>query len=396
LSNLIVRFDSAVKFTENYIGSVQNVNSTSYRPIVKLQNITDFETDGIVLNDFYQNELEMWNYKAFSIQAKEVIEKEILPLREHLLSFDAELNKLGEKLETDSVSIRSEITRLTEKLLSGQLTKFDRNPLPLSVFRMKIADLEYRSIVLEDQSLCDSLDVHFQLELAEKERLYLNMLDSLSGKLVDENLDVAATNYNHFVTNAYNNQVVLKNYAQGLKVFAEREIKKSDEVLESRKNALCYLVLDSVSVPLFSDSVISAFNPLIVEKERYTLGLNYKDTSNVSGYFYSITASRIPDIKISFPVDTINFRKQKSGVIKALSSDSNNQIYYVLIYSEDTVNDKYPSTIAKIYRSDVLSLAKNLELDFIPTEMEHKQESGELWVKSSDAMLILNKNGLTK
>jgi hypothetical protein len=261
---------------------------------------------------------------------------------------------------------------------------------------MKIADLEYRSIVLEDQSLCDSLDVHFQLELAEKERLYLNMLDSLSGKLVDENLDVAGTNYNHFVTNAYNNQVVLKNYAQGLKVFAEREIKKSDEVLESRKNALCYLVLDSVSVPLFSDSVMSAFNPLIVEKERYTLGLNYKDTSNVSGYFYSITSSRIPDIKISFPVDTINFRKQKSGVIKALSSDSNNQIYYVLIYSEDTVNDKYPSTIAKIYRSDGLSWAKNLELDFIPTEMEYKQDSGELWVKSSDAMLILNKNGLTK
>jgi hypothetical protein len=154
-------------------------------------------------------------------------------------------------------------------------------------------------------------------------------------------------------------------------------------------------VVDSVFVPLFSDSVVSVYYPLIVEKERYTLGLNYKDTSHVSGYFYSINASRRPDVKINFPVDIINF-KQKSSSLKALSSDSNNQIYYVLIYSEDTVNDKYPSTIAKIYRSDGLSWTNNLELGFIPAELEYKQDSGELWVKSESAIFVLDKNGKAK
>jgi hypothetical protein len=197
------------------------------------------------------------------------------------------------------------------------------------------------------------------------------------------------------VTYAYNNQMVLKNYAKGLKEFSEREIKKSNEVLASRKNALRWLVVDSVFVPLFSDSVVSVYYPLIVEKERYTLGLNYKDTSHVSGYFYSINASRRPDVKINFPVDIINF-KQKSSSLKALSSDSNNQIYYVLIYSEDTVNDKYPSTIAKIYRSDGLSWTNNLELGFIPAELEYKQDSGELWVKSESAIFVLDKNGKAK
>jgi hypothetical protein len=50
--------------------------------------------------------------------------------------------------------------------------------------------------------------------------VYLNKLDSLSGKLVDEDLNVAAANYNDFVTYAYNNQMVLKNYAKGLKEFS--------------------------------------------------------------------------------------------------------------------------------------------------------------------------------
>lgn len=395
LNNLVVRFDSALKFTENYIASVQNVSSTQYRPSIRIKPVENFKTDGVELDDFYQNDLMMWNYRTFSTETKEIVEKEIFPLRNHLVSFDIELNKLGEKLSADSVSVRSDITNLTEKLLSSQLKKFDPDPLPLNVFSMKMANLEYRSIVLEDQPLCDSLDVHLQLKLAEKERFYLNRLDSLAGMLLATDIN-AADNYSHFITSAYNSPLVLKNYTKGLKEFAEREIEKSEEVLASRRNDLRWLVVDSVSIPLFSDSTVSMYNPLIVEDERYTLGLHYKDTSSVSGYFYSITPARRPDIKINFPVDSLHFKKQKASALEALSSDSNNQVYYVLIYSASAVQDKYPSTIAKIYRSDGLSWANNFSLDFIPEEIEYRQDTGELWVKSSDATLILDKSGKSK
>ena len=75
-----------------------------------------------------------------------------MPMREHLVSYDIEINKLREKLNQDSVSVKNDLTSLIDKLLMEQLRKYDQEPLPMEVFTLKIADLEYRSTVLENKS----------------------------------------------------------------------------------------------------------------------------------------------------------------------------------------------------------------------------------------------------
>jgi hypothetical protein len=150
------------------------------------------------------------------------------------------------------------------------------------------------------------------------------------------------------------------------------------------------------SIPLFSETSASKFKPLAVIDEKYTAGLQYPDSLNPSGYFYTINATRIPDVKVSFPVEKPSFKQARLVSSKAITySDAPGQIYFVLFFSNrQSKESKYAATLAKIYRSDGLAWSMNYELAFIPREISFKPESGELTIKGDDNQQnTMDKNG---
>src|SRR5687768_15229605 len=169
LVTLSVRFDSCTKAFERYKSANTTVGKTGYNQQVKLAEIADFKIDGRGMADFYSDEVKLWDYKKFADKARGIIEKEVMPMRQHLVSYDMEINKLREKLNADSVSVRNDLTKLIDKLLYDQLKKFDPEPLPMLVFALKTTDLEYRSTVLENKPLRDSADIHLQIRMLNRE-----------------------------------------------------------------------------------------------------------------------------------------------------------------------------------------------------------------------------------
>src|SRR5688572_4076740 len=394
LTSLAIKFDSTTKAFENYKASLSSLGKSGYSQVMVLKEIVDFKKDGASPADFYQDELQVWNYKKFADHAKLVIEKEIVPMREHLLSYDIEINKLREKLNQDSVSVKSDLTALIDKLLMEKLKKFDPDPLPMEVFSLKISDLEYRSTVLESKILKDSSDVHAQLDQVNKESHYLGRLDSISTKMMAEDLDKKAADYNHFVVNTYSNTIVLKSYVKALNEFAERERRRIDKKLSHLKSSLQWLKVLPDSVPLFTDARQSKFKPLIVVSEKFTAGLQIKDSINADGYFYTITSSRVPDVRVTFPVDKTSFKEARMPTTKSLTySDAAGQIYFVLVYSEKAKDGKYATTLAKIYRSDGLAWSNNYSIGFVPKEISFKQDTGELNIKNDTQLSVIDKNG---
>ena len=394
LTTLVLRYDSAMKAFDNYKASSANLGKTGFNQVMTKNEIKDFRTDGGTAANFYQDDLQVWDYKKFADKAKLVIEKEIMPMREHLVSYDVEINKLREKLNNDSVSVNSDLTSLIDKLLLEQLKKYDPDPLPMEVFSMKIADLEYRSSVLEHKSMPDTTNVQLQLDRARKESKHLTKLDSIAGKMMNEDLDKKAEDYQSFVTNTYSNTVVLKSYVKALKEYSERERKKLDQKITRRSESLKWIVSAPDSIPLFAEASRSKFKPLLIVDEHYTAGLLLKDSISAEGYFYSITPSRIPDIKINFPVDKTNFKQARLGMTRSLAfSDAAGQIFFVLIYSEKAKDNKYAATLAKIYRSDGLAWSNNYAVGFIPKEILFKQETGELTIKADGQQAVVDKNG---
>jgi hypothetical protein len=392
LQSLVARFDSCTKAFDTYKTSSSTLGKTGYNQTFQLMEVTDFQKDGADLADFYQEELKVWDYKKFAEKARATIEKEIYPMRDHLISYDIEINKLRDRLNTDSISVRNDLTKLIDKLLYDQLRKFDPEPLPTEVFSLKVADLEYRSALLDNKVLEDTSDVHLRLSLTTSELRLLHKLDSIAGRLSPENIDVKAADYSHFITNTYSSAVVLKSYVDALKQYAEREKLKKQQTLLERQKALDWIVDGADSIPL--TLATGRYKPIFTAQVKYTLGLNFKDTLNASGYFYTITSARKPDVKVMFPVEKSAFRQSLLPAAKGLSyADAAGQIYFVLLYSDKQSKEKYPATLAKIYRSDGLAWSHNYQLTFLPKEITLKPDTGEVTLKNEGQQLVIDKNG---
>jgi len=395
-------FDSCQTAFKNYKATSLKIGNTGYDQELVLKEITDLEKDGITLADFMQSKLELWDFKRWSESTINNIEKEIIPMRGHLISYDIEINKLREKLRRDSVSVKSDLTKLVDKILYTQMKKYDPNPMPMDVFGMKIAELEYLSQLIANKQLRDSADVKLQVGLTHTEIKEVSKLDSIAGKLLGRNFDEESKDYNHFVTNAYGTANVLESLVRATKDFAVREKERKRAELIKQEESLRWMVNEKDSIPLFADVPEgSKFRPLILVEGKFSAGFQFTD-SIATGYFTTINLSRRGGVGAIYPVDKKVFTKRKLPVTKALSaSDENGQVFYTLFYSEEKVGDKFPVSIAKIYRTDGLAWSNNYAFELLPVELSFQIESGEVSVKTSNPageskMVFIDKNGKRK
>jgi len=381
-NNLTAVFDSSLVALKSYKSILQTLGKTNYNQELTLLEIKDFKKDGLSVPDFLVNDLKLWDYSGWSKKSFDIIQKEIIPLRQNLISYDIEINKLGKMLKTDSVSVKSDLTKLIDKLLVTQLKKFDPDPLPAAVFNMKVAELEYFSELIVNKPIRDSADVALQMTCLEQEIKSAKKLDSIASLLIKRDFDTEALDYNHFVTNAYGTVAVLKAMVKTTKDFAHRELTSKEKMWEHTMQSLKWVFAVKDSIPLYSEeSETRPYKPLI-SNDHYTIGLKYADSLAV-GYFYTIPPSRVADIAANFPVDAPNFKLRSLPILKALSLQETDQVYFALIFSESKVQESFPVTVARVNRTGGLAWSKNFKFEFKPSELLYSSATGELSVKLS-------------
>lgn len=382
LYGIINVFDSCITAFTNYKAVSQSLGKTGYNQTLNLIEIREYGKDGFSKVDFMNEDLRLWDYKRWAEHSLDVIAKDIKPLREQLISFDIEINKLRERLKKDSVSVKSELAQHADKLNFAQLRKYDADPMPLQVFAMKIAELGYISEILVSRPTKDSANAQLQLVNITREMAALKKLDSITTGLTNRRFEEDVNNYIHFVKSSYGTTPVLKSLISTTREYAAREKLKKDKELNKKTEAFKWLVVASDSVPLVATpDRETKFKPLIIVDEKYTAGFIYTD-SVATGYFYRITPSRIPDVKLKFPVDKAAFKKRNFPVSKALSiTDAKEQLYFICFYSETRMKEKFPVTLVKISKPDGLAWSNTYTLDQLPTELSYDADSGELAVK---------------
>ncbi len=401
LQHITDAFDSLLIAFEDYKNTSQVIGKTGYNQTLNLQPIKDFEKDGHTPADFTKDDLRLWDFKTWAETTKTRIEKEVNPIRDQLVAYDIELNKLREKLRKDSISVRNDLDLLSKNSPMEQLKTFDPDPLPGGIFEMKRAELEYNSDQISDRQLKDSANVNLQIALVSKELADISRLNAITEALLEKDFVKEGENYSHFITNAYGTVDVLKSLVKATKEYAQREKLRKEKESEMKSQLLKWVITGNDSIPLFIDETISRskYKPIIIKDENYTSGLLFGSDSLATGYFYTVTPSRVPDIKISFPVDKLSFKIRNLAITKGLSAtDGKNQVYFVLIYSENKKDEKFIATLAKIYRSDGLAWCNNYKFDLLPSELIFNQDSGELSVKISspagdNKIVTLDKNG---
>ncbi len=397
LENLSHRFDSCTKAFDIFKTNLQGLGKTDYNQQINLLNVENIATDGSAKADFFNDNLGLWDYKEFADKTVKTIKDDVMPLRDHLVSFDIDINRLREKMERDSVSVLPEIRKLADKLQYKLLLKLDDSPLPSLVFAVKMAEVEYRSLLYEHAPLIDSSNVYLKLKLAKEELSSIKKVDSLSAQASVVSVDEKAAYYEHFISNTYNSAAVLKSYMKGVQDYAQRERSLKEFEVSFRQKGLQWLLVGSDSIALYKQPGKRYANqPLAVVDEKFTSGLFYKDSLNATAYFYSITPSRKPDIAATFPIEKGTYSLSKLPKAQSLIvSDPVGQIFFVIVYSENKVKEKIPATVAKIYRSDGLAWANNLQLTILPSTGTFA--NGELTLISAEGKsVVIDKNGKVK
>jgi hypothetical protein len=392
-------YDSSLLSFKAYKATSQLMGKAGRNQSMAPKAINDLKKDGYGDVDFLAENIAIWDYKTWCQKTSEVVTTEIIPLRGRLIAYDIEINKLRDKQQKDSVSVLTELMELANKLKVDHLRKFDADPFPMAVFEMKVGELEYVSGLILHKKLKDSLNVRFRLETVKSELTVIKRLDSISKRILIRDFNAEGKLYKDFVTKSYGTVDVLHSLVKSTVDYAGREKLKREHEWERTSQSLKWLINGADSIPLFNEVGREyKFKPLVVAQENHTAGLVFAD-SLATGYFYTITPSRFPDVKVTFTVDKENFKKRNLPLLKGLSvPDARNQIYFVLIYSEVKSQDKFPATITKIYRTDGLAWSINIGMDMPPSELTYSIETNELSIKMTNPsgesrMLMLDKNG---
>ncbi len=395
LDQLATTFDSSQVAFRNYKTTLQALGKTGYNQVVTPQEIKDFKNEGSSLTDFMTDDLKLWDYSGWAKRTVRIIRDEIYPLRKELVTFDSDINKLREKIKKDSVIVNTE--ELRNNSLFAELKKLDADPMPSSLFQMKIAELAYASDLVAGASLKGLADISKKISLIKHQQVLLTNLDSLSLALVNRDWKKDAINYKNFITSAYGTSSVLKNLGKATQDFAKREMVIKKKELDDNMSLLKWVISESDSIPLFKDVPDeSKYKPLVIT-ENHTAGVTMLD-SRLVGYFYTVTPSRTADLKISFHVDSISITQRDLPLIKGLSLDVANQTYFVLFYSESKVEGKIPITLAKITKLAGLEWSSIFSTEFTPVELKFTSNTGELSIKTTGSggdnkMVVIDKTG---
>ena len=395
LDQLTLVFDSSQVSFKNYRNTSQALGKTGYNQVVDFQEIKSLKKDGSTLSDFMMDDLKLWNYSDWSKKTVRTIREDVYPMRKDLLAFDSQINKMRETLRKDSVPVNTAELR-TSKVFD-ELKKWDNDPMPASLFRVKIADLEYSSELAAGSKLNDKDNISKKIAFIKQQQVLLNNLDSLANALVNRDWEKDAVDYRNFIANAYGTTAVLKNLGKSTKEFARREIVKKKKELEDNIRLLKWVFSDSDSIPLFKDVPDgSKYKPLVIA-ETHTVGIKQENV-NLTGYFYTVTPSRTADLKVNFPVDTVSITQRDLPLIKGLSLASTDQLYFVLFYSETLIDGKFPISLARISRLAGLEWSSFIKTDFTPMELKYTTTSGELSIKTTGTdgnskMVVIDKAG---
>ena len=336
LDDLSSRFDTAMKALRLYQSSMTTPGVPAYRHDFNLKKIIDYSSEGSDAIDFLQEEVNIWDYGTFAADVRKKIINDILPQQEATL-----------ELLTGLSSMEGAVVSVT--LPFDRFRPYDAaDPLPLALARLYVANGKLHVARTHTTASVDSLDVHYQLELARTESRALEELDSAVALLRQQNLPEATHRYAYFLPEELRTAAAVEALVSQIAAVAEAARQPIHENLAKRELQARRMRVGDAFIPLSAADTLDGCQPLITMDERYTVGVKRMDSVTVAGYFYSITPSRVPDVAATFPLDTAAFGPRHWPVVKALSTDANDLVYYVLIYSDKPHKEKYPARVAKI------------------------------------------------
>jgi hypothetical protein len=231
LNELESSFDSTIYYLQNYQTSIKSYPIKNYNQKYKLLPIETYRLQGLTGSDFLNDEIPIWNYGLWVKNIKQVLNTDIVDMRNQINIADQKLNENISML-TDAREFKSDYPRLkVDEKLKYKIGKYDFQSLLLKLFNFKeskinlVADLR--------NPVNNPKDTLSKFSLLEKARFYESVLnskkkcDSLNQDIVSSVNAYEINKYNDFFTSKYGGDAGLKNYLKNESGFLSLQLKNA-------------------------------------------------------------------------------------------------------------------------------------------------------------------------
>jgi len=353
-------FDSTRANFNKYKKVLNRIEKPGYNQEIQLNTMDDFKTDPIQKPDWKNDLVEVWDLNKWSAQTFNIIQEEIVPLKQNIKAYDIELNNLRDKMLADSTSLTEELNSLVERMITQDLLKFDNNPLPLNIFNLKVKELEYisESIRVTKEGLLDSTDIFFQISLSKDMRILASTGDLLANSMVTLNFNQEAAKFSNFILDNYGGAGGAQRYVSGKTLFFRKEKENWESRIQNWNEREAYVMFGEAMIPLvYTDPDSETSNPNYimkwvsdsVRKELVlSAGLVIKQDT-LDGYFIQAGRSRKVDSISIFNLTEIFTTNSDSWKDIQVDGQFGNDGSIFLVYSDSLPMDSvYKSSVVKI------------------------------------------------
>ena len=354
LQGMIYRTDSISTAMDNVRDAVSKLGRRGYSPEINFTDIVEYGVDGRSKADFYQNDIEVWDYLAWSEGIQQKIRVDVSRMKDNLtntyntLKSKYDLVKMGGEITaTDLVaSLDSELLR--------QMTDLDQNPLPAHLLNIMIDKTRFEFITNKtlNERIADESDVNYQLLASDS---IVNMIDDIyeqAAVLVEPYTTDGTKKYAEFIETNYGGEFGLIKFRQSTQQEFEKEKNKWMELQsywkEKSKWGVSEDVQDSIYLIARTDSTyvsreLSKYYTLAITEDDssyiYSLGLEFTGASDL-GYLAKIGNDRTIRWKVNFDLTSFTYDDEVLRVNGAYYVSSEDKVSaYLYSAAEETDNN---------------------------------------------------------
>ena len=393
LISLMSVYDSSYNSMSHYAEIIKN------ETLLTTEELSDFKTNGRSEADFYGESIVYWDYKTWAGNTIKVINNEIVPLKQELISYDKKINELYLSLLEDSTDVRSEVFDLATASVSRDLRAYDTEALPLTLFNLRIAEINYLSTYYQWLNVVyDSADVGLKIVVLADLLNQITAMETLFDELSAHDHEKTQIKYNMFIDARYQSYDELMHFfAAKQPLLAEQKVyieKESTKALEADK----WGIWENDSIPLIageqharSDSSVTystSFVEIIDTRSVAVYGFRQEGKEN-DIYTAIVPSSRhLEDIKL-IPLDAI-FGDHDMSKIDYLDRmvETGGRIWVVSVPNNGS-SQKFTTQVVMLTAESDLKWSNKFTLAELPVSIDFDQSNNFHSVKGNSESILL-------
>ncbi len=353
---------------------LEEIPNSGYSQQVRPKSIESFEEDGESESHFLDDDIMVWNYSEWAKKTKVTVLTEVLPMKNELVEHDRKLEDLLEKAQGDSAVFGPQLNSLRSAFSGEILRKYDQDPLPLKLFNLRYAELDYFNRMLVNKDFNGSSDYGNRLRLLEGEIELIQKMDSVVEKIIKLNIDEQIRNYTDFVESRYDGYLGLDKFLKNKLEASKAYITRTQEKIERIRERNSYVIANQQNYfidSLYFEQARDTLNYELLFTNDHFSGGYLEGEDGKSGYVVEVNPQRVTNIFYEISLDSAQLGDSPQLIGE---TDPSGQVFYLLFYG-DTLHVPVDTEFAEVEYQEPDSATVSSDSTTVQTDTHESSSS---------------------